>query len=205
MTDRVLLLHGIWNHGSWLRPLAARLRGHGFEPTLFAYDSVFRAPDALLPVVQETIARLGPVHLVGHSLGGLVVLETLRWSPGLPVGRVVCLGSPLRGSSVARHLGARPWMRHALGRSAGMLARGVDAWEGPTEVGMVAGTVRRGLGQLVAPLRGEGDGTVLLEETRLPGLADHCTVPCGHTELAFAEAPARQAAAFLRDGRFGTS
>ena len=40
----------------------------------------------------------GPVALVGHSLGGLVALEALRRQPDLPVSRVVCLGSPLRGS-----------------------------------------------------------------------------------------------------------
>lgn len=201
-TNRVLLIHGIWNHRSWLKPLAGRLSAAGFTPHIFSYDSIWRGPDAALPALLETIERQAPDYLVGHSLGGLLALEALTQSPGLPVKRVVCLGSPLRGSFTARHLAGRPLLRHALGRSSGLLTRGFEAWHGSAEVGMVAGTRRRGLGQLVAPLQGESDGTVLLDETRLPGISAHCCVPFGHTELALTEEPARRAAQFLRTGKF---
>jgi len=67
---------------------------------------------------------------------------------------------------------------------------------------MVAGNVPRGLGRLFARFDGESDGTVGLDETRLPGLAAHCIVPASHTGLVFSAAAARQAAHFLRDGRF---
>lgn len=200
---RVLLIHGIWNHKSWLAPLAARMRGHGFEPTIFAYDSILKGPEAAMPVLLDTLQRLKPAHLVGHSLGGLLALETLAWAPDLPIERVVCLGTPLRGSLTARHMAAHPLLRHALGRSRGLLTRGFDVWSGRAQVGMIAGTAPRGLGRLVAPLRGQSDGTVLLTETQLPGLTAHCSVACGHTELAFADIAARRAVEFLRTGTFG--
>lgn len=198
----VLLIHGIWNHRSWLQPLAAKLRAEGFSPTLFSYDSILHGPEAALPDLLETIQRLGPVSLVGHSLGGLMALEVLKWAPGLKVERVVCLGSPLRGSLTARHMAQHPALRYALGRSQSLLTRGFEHWDGPTEVGVVAGTAPRGLGRLVARLDGRSDGTVLVSETQLPGLKDHCLVPFGHTELAFAGEPAKKAAHFLRKGTF---
>ena len=39
MTGKVLLVHGLLNATSWLRPLAARLRAHGVAPELFGYSS----------------------------------------------------------------------------------------------------------------------------------------------------------------------
>lgn len=202
MTTQVLLLHGIWNHRSWLQPLALKLRRQGLEPTIFAYDSIWGGPEAAMPALVATIERMGAVHLVGHSLGGLMALEALSRAPHLPVERVVCLGSPLRGSLTARHMAAHAMLKHALGRSSGLLTRGFEGWEGKAEVGMVAGILPRGLGQLVAPITGDSDGTVLLSETQLPGLTAHCTVRCGHTELAFVEEPARLAVTFLRTGAF---
>ena len=200
--NRVLLIHGIWNHSAWLQPLAIRLRTLGFAPSIFAYDSILKGPGAAMPALLDTIQRTKPAYMVGHSLGGLLALETLHWAPDLRIERVACLGSPLRGSATARHMAKHPVLRHALGHSSEMLTRGFEAWTGKAQVGMVAGIAPRGLGRLVAPLRGQSDGTVLLSETQLPGLAAHCTVSCGHTELAFAEAPARRVAQFLHTGGF---
>jgi len=200
---RVLLLHGIWNARSWLAPLARRLRGEGFEVEVFGYPSIFGGPE---PAIAALIARLkdgSPAHLLGHSLGGLVGLEALRREPDLPVPRMVCLGSPLRGSDAARSLGRRAWTAPVLGRSGALLQAGCPPWQGRVPVGMVAGNVARGIGRLVARFEGESDGTVALEETRLPGLAAHCVVPASHTGLVFSAEAARQAARFLREGRFG--
>ena len=115
---------------------------------------------------------------------------------------MVCLGSPLCGSGAARDLGRRTWTAPVLGRSGGLLQAGCPPWEGTVPVGMVAGNVARGIGRLITRFGGESDGTVALEETRLPGLAAHCVVPASHTGLVFSAHAARQAAHFLREGRF---
>ena len=203
MTDRVLLIHGIWNAKAWLSPLASRLREAGFAPEVFGYSSVFGGPDVAVP---ELIARLratdGPVTLVGHSLGGLIALEALRQAPDLPVSRVVCLGSPLRGSGAARGLAGRTWTAPVLGRSSHLLQRGFERWEGKPPVGMVAGNVAHGVGRYFARFDGESDGTVAVAETRLPGLADHCVVASSHSGLVFSPEASRQAVNCLRDGHF---
>jgi len=145
-------------------------------------------------------------HIIGHSLGGLIALQTLRRYPDLPVSRVVCLGSPLQGSRTAQTMSQRGWGRSwgkfALGRSAALLQTGIPAWQGRAQVGMVAGNVARGMGRLLAHLDDPSDGTVRLAETRQPGLTDHCTVHASHSGLIFSPAAAHEAAHFIRHGRF---
>ncbi|MHC9016703.1 esterase/lipase family protein [Stenotrophomonas bentonitica] len=201
MNPPVLLLHGIWNARAWVGPLAWRLRARGFTVDTFGYSSVFGGPEVAVPQLLERLKDSGPVSLVGHSLGGLVALEALRRAPELPVSRVVCLGSPLRGSVTARSLSDHGWSL-ALGRSSELLLDGLPAWEGRAQVGLIAGSVPHGLGSLLGACGEASDGTVALDETQLPGLADHCVIPASHSGLVFSPDAARQTAAFLRDGRF---
>ena len=197
-----MLVHGIWNAKSWLTPLARRLRNEGFDVEVFGYPSILGGPE---PAIAALIRRLQdgpPTHLVGHSLGGLIGLEALRRAPGVPVQRMVCLGSPLCGSAAAHSLARRAWTAPVLGRSGALLQAGCVPWQGAVPVAMVAGNVARGIGRLITRFDGVSDGTVGLEETRLPGLAAHCIVPASHTGLVFSAAAARQTAHFLREGRF---
>lgn len=198
----VVVLHGIWNAKTWLTPLARRLRAQGFEVELFGYPSVFGGPEIAIDQLIRRLSGSPPLHLVGHSLGGLIGLEALRRQPALPVSRMVCLGSPLCGSDAARSLGRRPWTSPVLGRSGLFLQNGCQPWQGRTEIGMVAGNVARGIGRLLTRFEGPSDGTVAVAETRLAGLTDHCLVPASHTGLVFSRAAAAQAGRFLKQGRF---
>jgi len=206
LRPRVLLIHGIWNLRVWLLPLARRLRAAGFEAEIFGYSSVFSSPETAISQLAAHL-RNGDtdISLIGHSLGGLIALETLRQTPDLPVPRVVCLGSPLQGSATARALIQRGWGAWTLGRSAALLQTGTAPWQGKAQVGMVAGNVPRGFGRVLANLPGPSDGTVTIAETRLPGLADHCIVHASHSSLVLSAEAVRQSAHFLQHGRFAVS
>jgi len=201
-TERVLLIHGLWNAKSWLAPLGWRLRRAGFEVEGFGYASVRDGAEAAIEALLARLRGAPPLHLVGHSLGGMIGLEALRRAPGLPVRRMVCLGSPLCGSGTARALAQRPRLGWTLGRSAPLLRTGCGQWDGRVPVGMIAGDVARGLGHLLVPQQAPSDGSVAVAETRLPGLAGHCLVHASHTGLVFSAEAARQTAAFLRHGAF---
>lgn len=202
--ERVLLIHGLWLRGLTLGPLSRRLREDGFEPQVIDYSSVLHGPER---AAREVLARLeasdAPVHLVGHSLGGLVALRALSMSAEQAVGRVVCLGSPLAGSAAALGLGRFPLAPALMGRSRRLLAEGIGSVEGRVDVGSIAGTRAMGLGRFFGRLQGPCDGTVAVEETRVPGLADHCTVHASHTGLILSREAARLTVTFLREGRFG--
>ncbi|HEV7779439.1 MAG TPA: alpha/beta hydrolase [Luteibacter sp.] len=202
--QHVILLHGLWMRGFAMGVLQHRLVEEGFKVHRFEYMSVAAPPEKAIARLRERIAALAPatVHVVGHSLGGILALLACAEDGGLPTGRIVCLGSPLNGSAAARGLTGHWGGDMLLGRSRELLEHGLQSWAGGREVGMVAGRMPMGLGGILGELDRENDGSVSVAETRLPGLADHCTVETSHTGLLLSADVARQVVAFLRAGRF---
>ncbi|MHB1273037.1 MAG: alpha/beta fold hydrolase [Rhodanobacter sp.] len=207
MSEHVILLHGLWMRGFALAMLHRRLIEADFRVHRFDYLSVAATQQSILDRLRARMTGLAAeadaVHLVGHSLGGLLALRACLDANELPPGRIVCLGSPLKGSAAAR--GFAGWGRGSevlLGHNHELLQQGLARWDGPREVGMIAGRMPLGLGAVLGHFEGEHDGTVAVEETRLPGLADHCMVEANHTGLLFSPEVARQTAQFLRHGHF---
>jgi len=204
MAEHVILLHGIWMRGITLLPLARRLRAAGYAVETIDYASVFAGIGPVIERVRERMRAIDadPVHLVGHSLGGVAALQATRGIGDLPAGHVVCLGPPLRGSAVARSLARIPGGRWLLGQSAAPLLDGLDAWTDARRVGVIAGCLPIGVGAVTGMLESPNDGTVSVAETRLDGIGDHRVVAASHTGLLFSSEAADLTLAFLRDGRF---
>ncbi|WP_424683325.1 esterase/lipase family protein [Frateuria sp. YIM B11624] len=205
MPDQIILLHGLWMRGFALGLLHKRMADAGFAVDRFDYMSVVSSQERIVERLHRRMQRFapGPVHLVGHSLGGLLALQACREAAELPPGRIVCLGSPVKGSAAARGFaGFGQGGEALLGHNRELLENGMERWEGAREAGMIAGRVPIGLGAMLTHMEGEHDGTVAVAETQLPGLADHCVVETSHTGLLLSADAARQAVHFLRHGRF---
>jgi pimeloyl-ACP methyl ester carboxylesterase len=204
-TPRVILLHGLWMRAALMWRLAARLRAAGFAVETIDYPSILGGP---VPCIERVAARLQredatDLHLVGHSLGGVIAVRAAYAAQACFRGRIVCLGSPLAGSSTAKQLvGARGVRAMLLGQSAGVLSEGAGPLPPQGQVGVIAGSTPLGLGRLFHRFDGENDGTVALAETRLPGLAAHTVIASSHTGLVYSAQAAAQAIRFLREGRF---
>ena len=204
-TEYVILIHGLWLRGVSLAGLARRLRAEGYAVRTFDYATVFGKPEDAIAALRRMLITFpadARVHLVGHSLGGLIAVEAVRGLRDAPAGNVVCLGSPLRSSNTARNLNAWPGTRWLAGKSNDLLCGGVECWDGSRPLGVIAGRLPMGLGMLFGKLSSPHDGTVAVEETRLPGISDHCVVAAAHTTLVYSHEAAQQVVAFLRDGRF---
>lgn len=203
----VVVAHGLWMPGIETRLLQRRLRAAGFVPRLFRFRTVSDGLDENAARLRAFVAAVeGGAHLVGYSLGGVLSVLVGAAPDAPPLGRIVCLGSPLRGSVAGRRLARTHLGRRLLGQS--MLDLNARAplpdWSGTPELGVIAGRLGFGVGRLLGGFGAPNDGTVAVEETRLPGANAHVVLPVSHTTLLLSGAAARQAVEFLKHGRFAS-
>jgi pimeloyl-ACP methyl ester carboxylesterase len=204
--DAVLLVHGLWMNRIVMLYLARQLRERGFAARAVGYYSAMHDLGRNARLVADAIAAIDAprVHLVAHSLGGVVALAALRDRPDPRVRRIVLLASPLAGSASGRSLAAKRWGAPLLGTTRALWGDMPQLEIPPgVEAGAIAGERRLGLGRLIGldvPL--PNDGVVAVAETRHPKLADHLVMRVAHSEMLVSSAVARQAAAFLENGRF---
>jgi len=195
----VVLLHGLARSSRSMAAMAQALTEAGFNPWVCDYPSTTGEIPALARSVAERIhARLGdqPVYAVTHSLGGIVLRhlrdDRIKWR------RAVMLAPPNNGSAVAAavqgHGGAvADIFRHVFGAAGGELAgaRAMDRpWPfPPAPFAVIAGTRKWGrnptsiLGARIFGADVDHDGTVAVDETRLPGMAAFETVDASHTVI----------------------
>ena len=211
MSAVIVYVHGLWQSGGEAILLRRRLaRDLNAHAVAFSYPSVAKNASVNARALAQYLSaiRADTLHLVGHSLGGVMILKAFEESPqlqaSLPAGRIVLMGSPLRGSITARNLARLPFGKKIMGLSVAeevMLAR-ERRWSGPRELGVIAGDSGFGLGRLVGRLGGPSDGTILIEEVQINGAADRTVLRVSHTGMLFSAAVARAAAGFLGTGRF---
>lgn len=206
--ETVVLVHGLWMHGVVMVWFGWMLYRRGYQIRLFSYRSLLRMPeqnaDRLAKVVDGI--KTPVVHMVGHSLGGIVLMHLLDRHPGLKPGRFVLLGSPVRGSLVAANIMRLPVIRTLLlGRSIhqGLLG-GCPKFPGNRELGVICGNTPIGIGRLFTNSDQANDGTVLVKETRVEKAREHLEMSVTHTSMVFSKAVIRQVAGFLAQGRFDT-
>ncbi|MFO1406840.1 MAG: alpha/beta hydrolase [Steroidobacteraceae bacterium] len=206
--ETVVLVHGLWMRGHEFAPMRGRLvREHGYDVRVFSYPTLRGDADSITDDLQrmaDGLAGAGPVHFVGHSLGGTFVHRLLDRAPDRYGGNAVVLGSPLSGCRAAVGVSRFRLLRPVIGPH--LLAEAVAppqrCWRGPGAFGSIAGTLHAGTGQLFTRFEEPHDGTVAVRETRIPGLDDHLEVAHGHMGLVFAADVADQVAHFLRHRRF---
>lgn len=186
-----------------MRPLARALQTH-YEPHIFTYSSVFQSSDHTKNRLAKLISSTGASCIVGHSLGGVLALQTLCEQPHLQdhIKRVVCLGSPLKGSQVVRRLGNMRGGSRIVGHSFDALHRGCVPWQGRTQVAVIAGNKSQGLGQILSPFSEDSDGTVGVSETKLDGIVHHRVVAASHSGLLWCPVTAELTRHFLQSGSF---
>jgi triacylglycerol lipase len=104
--DVVVLLHGLFATSSALRPMRRALGRHrGVHATAMSYPSgpgVEELAERLAALVAELPASTR-LHLVGHSLGGVVARFYAQESADGRVAQTISMGSPFAGISFASH------------------------------------------------------------------------------------------------------
>jgi len=206
----VVLVHGLWVPGLVMRPLAARLARAGFRCHTFSYMGAGGPLAAharrLARYARDLGEQYGPAHFVGHSLGGLVVMEALIAHPEVAAGRVALLGTAARGCYAGRRIARYRLGSWFLGQSEDLWRDERDArWTRSEALGVIAGSVPFGLGRLLGPLPGVNDGVVSLAETAVDGMASRLVLPVAHSAMLISARVAAQVAAFLHNGEFSAN
>ncbi len=200
----VLFVHGLWMTGAEGLLLRQRLGAYGLSVTTFRYGTTFdRLADVIVRLAQA-IREQGPgVRLLGHSLGGLMLLRCLADHPTLEIGPVVLMGCPVNGSLAAQGLARIPGAGWLLGEAAAeLLHEDARHWRRHSPLGVIAGDVGIGFAALIADLPSPHDGAISVEEARLRGASDYRTYQVNHMGLLTSASVARGVAGFLNSGRF---
>jgi pimeloyl-ACP methyl ester carboxylesterase len=187
-----------------LRVLAGRLRRAGYAVSIPAYASVTLTPAQNAERLYAFIHTLSTerLHIVAHSLGGIVALHLLEKYPDLPMGRLVTLGTPAQGSTIARTVKPLPVLGRAFGNS---MVQGLSGEGVPQRIvrewGAVIGTLPVGLGVLL--LRGEAnDGAVRVCEAEHSAQTARIQQRVSHTGMLFSPLTLRYVLRFLQTGQF---
>jgi pimeloyl-ACP methyl ester carboxylesterase len=215
--ELVVLLHGLGRSAWSLKRLEWRLQGAGYRTRNLDYPSRRHGIAELVQLLQRRIAEAAQgasrVHFVGHSLGAVLLRGVLARPQPYAIGRVVMLAPPNAGVSLLERSEMRRIARFIYGRPVLELAPGSSALAAlpglAVETGVIAGSARfhpfnptAYWNALLRPRAPDHDGTVDVDSTRLPGMADFVVLPVNHSFMPDHPEIARQVMAFLDDGAF---
>jgi pimeloyl-ACP methyl ester carboxylesterase len=192
--DAVVLVHGLAANQLVMAPLA-RVLGRAYSRVVnWGYSSLWSPIErhgqrlaALIKGLEEQAER---IHIVTHSMGGIITRLALAEHEPRRLGRLVMVAPPNRGSHVATWLA--PWLGRII-PPIEQLADQADSFvcrlplPKVPEVGVIAAAA---------------DFLVREPSTHLEGETDHITLPGLHSSLLWRRETAEQVQHFLEHGRF---
>lgn len=192
----VFLLHGFAGKPFLLSRMARHLVHMGYDVRNWAYPTVFNRIEGNSQRLRKEIEELSQmdtrprIHVVTHSLGGIVARLAFMEDPPGKLGRVVMLAPPNQGSHLARFAskifgGLCPVLSDLSDQQQSFVNR-LGQFP-PLEIGVIAAS---------------RDWVVSRRCTHLASQADHTIVSGSHVSLPFKAHAAQQVVAFLRHGRF---
>ncbi len=208
----VVLVHGLWRSGFAMRSIASDLEDHGYQTVSVDYPSTQKKIPELvqghLLKSYDDCLQTGAekVHLVSHSMGGILVRQFLQ-DHALPIGsKVVMLSPPNQGSELSEKFGDSWWYQWIAGPAAVSLSATQDGIisklkEIDEPVGIIAAYRDWSLWP-DAWLPQPNDGTVSVQSMKLAEMDDFILINSGHALMRYNDEVQNQIRQFLALGEF---
>jgi len=208
----VIFLHGLGRSSKSMSPIMKGLTDKSQTPVPFEYPSTQVSLADCAEYLAKVIASLDQVERISfvvHSMGGLVVRRYLQDHKDPRHHRFVMLGTPNQGADLADMLHKNFLFKAVYGPAGQELVSKEDGTIASLPVpdfpfGVIAGGKGDGAGYNKI-LKGDNDGTVTVESTRLDGASDFMVVPRIHSFLMNDPAVIEAVNCFLEIGRFRRS
>jgi pimeloyl-ACP methyl ester carboxylesterase len=210
--EYVILLHGMARTKDSMSKLEKYLAQNGYTVINAGYPSTSLpvgkiADDYLAPMVNQCKENgAEKIHIVTHSLGGIVTRQYLQ-DHLLPDGsRIVMISPPNKGSELAdvfRHWFVYKWLNGPAGQELGTEPESLPNSLNPVagEIGVITGDCTwNPVYSWLIP--GEDDGKVSVENAKLAEMTDFFVVPSSHSFIMRYPEVLHQVAFFLQNGMF---
>ena len=181
---RVVVLHGLYMSGFVMRPLCSQLEKSGLDILNLSYNTLSPDRAAIFKQIDNFINDKNTA-LVCHSMGGLVARAYLAANSeqSQNVTKVITLGTPHKGSHIARRMQQKGFDVFLKNSVEFLLTENGD-WPFNAKLYSIAGDLPIGLMPLIAK-GSQSDGTVLIDETKLNGMAEHKVFHLSHTSMIY--------------------
>ena len=208
----VVLLHGLFRSSNSMDKMESYLSDNGYSTFNISYESTKHSIEKLSESsISEALSLTKnsgckTVHIVTHSMGGILVRDYLSDHTLENLGRVVMLGPPNQGSEVVDEIGhwkLFEWLNGPAG-----LELGTDSLSLPNqlgevdfELGIIAGD--RSINWINSiMIDGPDDGKVSVERSKVKGMTDHLVIHTTHTFMMRNNEVMEQTLHFLQESRF---
>ncbi|RQW64567.1 alpha/beta hydrolase [Vibrio viridaestus] len=204
MTKAVVIVHGLYMNAFTMKWVEKYFIEKGYRTYVFEYttrqysDLTLFKLDQLCSEIKEN-----EILFLGHSMGGLVIHQYLsRYKLRADIIKVITLGTPYNGSTVAQHLSDKEYSDWLFGKGSTtkeILTQGIHQ-QLPFPTGSIIGTSNIGIGYFFGIE--DGDGTVAIRDAHTRWATDEAYVNTNHMGLLYSKKAVELADSFFTNNHF---
>lgn len=208
----VVLVHGLWRSSAAMDVLEKDLATWGYQTVNIDYPSTkLTIPELSEGFLAPAVARCEKtgaetIHLVGHSMGAILIRQYLQAHRLPGNGRVVMLSPPNQGSELSEKFGDQWWYQFIVGPAGSSLSNEEGGFLNslnpiPEPVGIIAAYRDWSLWPATW-LPEPNDGTVSTQSMKLAEMDGFVLVNSGHAMMRYHDDTQRYVRQFLEKGAF---